>query len=467
MLRRIARRTGRRGDRPRAPLAALALAAALALLAGACGGGGGVRIDAITATPGAGAADAVTPIPGNPTPAPGSPEPGADGSAPTATAEPERGPPPRPDMPLAGGLDVAGYLAGGEADLPYCLPEVVSGWALAETAGRRCLYADIDADGESEFAFALTLPGGPGDVWFFESADRDFRLFSSARLLAGRVLEDVSIAITADLTGDRAPDLVISARACGEEGGGDGDACAPQFVIASAHRGALENLMPPDAAIPGAAVARIEEPGGDAEEGALPALVVGAPPAETPDGGTPAAPAEPAGPAGPDRSGDLVLEWDGNAFAVQQRLEAPRYLFHAVAAADAAYADSGYAQARALYEAAAADGSLLDWREEQGQPPGRPELSAFALFRAALAAERLGDAAGRDALLARAAGRYGTTLHGQLAAIYQEAALAGWQPLESCAEIGNFLSLPLYESRFRQIWDYGANNPRRRIDDVC
>ena len=54
-----------------------------------------------------------------------------------------------------------------------------------------------------------------------------------------------------------------------------------------------------------------------------------------------------------------------------------------------------------------------------------------------------------------------------MAAIYLEAARAGWQPLEACAEIANFLSLPLYESRFRQIWDYGANNPRRRIGDVC
>ena len=466
MFHRLARRTGRRRNGPRAPRAPLAALALLALLAGACGGGGGVRIDAITATPGSGAAGEVTPIPGNPTAAPDSPAPDADGS-PTAAAEPEEGPPPRPDMPLGGGLDIAGYLAGGEADLPYCLPEVVSGWALAETAGRRCLYADIDGDGESEFAFALTLPDGPGDVWFFESADRDFRLFSSARLLAGRVLEDVSIAVTADLTGDRAPDLVISARSCGADGGGGGDACAPLFVIASAHRGALENLMPPDAAIPGAAVVRIEEPGEDAEEGALPALVIGAPP-EAPGGGAPAAGTpEPAGPAGPDRSGDLVLDWDGSGFVVREQLEAPRYLFHAVAEADAAYADGEYAQARALYEAAAADESLLDWREEQGQPPGRAELSAFALFRAALAAERQDDAAGRIALLERAVERYGPTLHGQMAAIYLEAARAGWQPLEACAEIANFLSLPLYESRFRQIWDYGANNPRRRIGDVC
>ena len=412
---------------------ALGLALTFALLLAACGDGGDVQIIALTPTP--------TPAPADGGVSPTQIAPPTSITA-TATVEPSAELPPRPANPLASGLAVAGYLAGGSADLAGCLPELVSAWQLAPTLGARCLFADIDGDGEGEFAFAVTLIDGPGDVWFFQGSDESFRLFSSARVLANQVLEEVTIEATDDLTGDRFPELVISALLC------DANTCTTRFVIASAHNGILEDMMPPGIEISGAAAVRVEDVVGDE----LADVIIAGGTAPTPGGG-------------PPRSSELVLNWGGLRFFEREQFDAPRYLFHAIVDADEAFAAGEHAQARGLYEAAVADTALVDWRVEQGTGSGRAELSAYALFRAGLAAQRMNDDAGLIALLDRALASYGATLHGQVAAIYREATLAQVPAGLSCAAVEEFLQAQT--SRFNAIWDYGFDNPEHRISDIC
>ena len=415
-------------------IAALCLAAAGGGLAAACGGGGDVRIVALTRTP-----SPEAPAAGEAA-APAAADPAA------ATPRPSAELPAAPDNPLAGGLLVAGYLAGGGADVAGCLPELAAAWRLAAVRGERCLFADIDGDGSSELAYAVSAaaPGGerPGDVWFFEGADEGFRLRASARVLANEVLEDVAIEAVADFTGDRFPDLAITARVCGA------GACVDRLLVASGHRGTIEDLAPAGLVLSNPGPVRAEDATGDG----LADVVLREEAAPEPGGG-------------PPRGRGVVLNWGGLKFFERYEPDPPRYLFHAVADADAAFAAGEYASARERYEAAVSDTALVDWRVETGEGSGRAELAPYALLRAGLAAQRDGDEDGALALFARAAGGYAASLHGQTAAIFREAAETGVPPAEACDAAEGFLRVQ--QARHAAIWDYGFANPEHAIGDLC
>ena len=428
-----------------------ALVAALALLVAACGDGGEVRVIALTPTPepeqtptrpvdGPALILTATPTPtaieGTATPTPTQ----------TATRDEPPEPPPKPDDPLASALLLRDYLLTGEANLPGCLPDLVSAWQLAPTTGERCLFADLDGDGASEFVFALTLADGGGDVWFYESSEEEFRLFSSARVLVNATLEGVTIETVEDLTGDRFPDLVISTLRC------EADPCTRRLLIISNQRGNLEDLMPAGVAVNPNAVVRVETP--EEGSGASQATRLVIEDDVTPDSSD-----------GPVRNSNLTLTWSATGFISEQLSEAPRYLFHAIADADEAFRRGDYARARTLYEAAASDTSLVDWRVEQGRGSGRAELSAYALFRAGLSAQRLQDDAGMLRLLDQAVDTFGRTLHGQVAAIYREGVRTDTAPGLICSAIEQFLRAQ--ESRFRSIWNYGAHNPSHGVGELC
>ena len=429
---------------------------ALALFAASCGDGGDVRVVALTPTPASeqtpvrsidGPATIITatptagPIEGTATPT----------ATVTASADEPPEPPKRPEQPLASALLLRDYLATGEANLPGCLPELVSAWELAPTSGARCLFADFDGDGASEFAFAVTLADGGGDIWFYESAEDEYRLLTSARVLLNATLDGVTIDAIADLTGDRFPDLVISALRCGDAG------CERQLLIVSTHRGRLENLAPAGLEISPNAGLSVEE---------VDAASAGATGPETPPRLVIMDDAVSNSPTGPVRSTNLVLSWVGAGFLSEEEPGPTRYLFHAIVDADEAFRRGEYGLARALYEAAAAtDTSLVDWRVEQGQGSGRAELSAYALFRAALSAQRMQDEAGMLTLLNQAVDNFGAALHGEVAAIYRQGVETELAPGLICSEIGRFLRTR--ERTFRSIWNYGPHNPSPGIGELC
>ena len=415
-----------------APFLALAL-----LLPSACDGGGDVRLVALTptATP-----EPTVTGPGGPT----SPLPPTVATS-TATPVPSGEVPARPGDLLAGGLPASSYLAGGSADIAGCLPGLVAAWELAPVLGERCVFADIDGDGASEFAFAVvatTEGANPGDVWFFQGADEQFRLFSSARVLAGELLEDVVLEAAADLTGDRFPDLVVSARVC------SADACAGRLLIASAHTGTFNDLAPAGINFSDLHSIRVEDANGDG----LQDVVLRYEYTPDPD-------------AGPQRDSETVLNWAGLKFFDTERDDPPRYLIHAILDADAAFDAGNYEEARAQYEAAAADTALVDWRVEAGEGSGRRELVPYALLRAGIAAQRGGDNDGALALFREASSRFAASLHGQVAAIFQEGVERDLAPAVACSTSQEYLRLQA--ARHAEIWDYGYANPEHTIADLC
>lgn len=407
------------------------------LAAAACGDGGDVRIVALTKTP--------TPEPTvAPDGGPASPLP-PTAVTPSATPAPSGAVPERPEDLLKGGVPVSSYLAGGSADIAGCLPGLVAAWELAPVLGERCVFADIDGDGSAEYAFAvnaMTEGVSPGDVWFFQGADEQFRLFSSARLLANSVLEDVVIEAVADLTGDRFPELVISARVC------SATACGGRLLIASSHPGDFGDLAPGQLDLGDLDSVRVEDVTGDGLQDVILRY------AYTPDPD-----------AGPRRDVETVLNWAGLKFFDSDHPDPPRYLFHAIVDADETFQAGNYEAARAQYEAAVEDTSLVDWRVEAGEGSGRRELVPYALVRAGLAAVRTGDSDGALALFSRAAGGFASSLHGQIASIFEAGIEGDIAPAVACTAAEDYLRPQA--QRYARIWDYGYANPDHQISDLC
>jgi hypothetical protein len=404
------------------------------LVVAACGSGeADVRIRPVEGAAGA-------------TPDPAS-TPGIDASAEaTEEAKPVELPFP-PENRVSGGLAVAEYLAGGLADVEGCLPELERDWELEPVAGARCASGDVDGDGLDELIYAVTVPGDPappGDVWFFDDEGTNYRLFTSARALANEILAGVNIEAFVDLTGDGAPEAVISTQTC------DGDRCTTSFVIASAHRGfAVEDLAPEELVVESTEGLTFE----DGTDDQLTDLLVRRE-ADTED---------PA--AGPQRATVLVVSWSGLRFRVDEEPDPPEYLIHLIEDADEAYRTGDLDRASDLYLQAAADLSLRDWKVEQGERASRAELQPYALFRAALAAQRQGDPATALQLLQRASDEHQNSLHGRAAGIYAQALGSGNAASTACTASESYLGV--LESVYREAWDYGFANAEHRITELC
>jgi hypothetical protein len=409
-----------------------ALTAALALWIGACAGDSGVRVVALTPTP--------------------TPTLGASLGNTAGTATPEATLPPsepvplpdRPDNPFAGSRDVAGYLAGGLADIEGCLPQLRETWNLTPTRGERCLLVDFDDDGIDEFVYLVSVDGAPppADIWLFDDANEGFVFLTSIRTLANEVLSSVELMPSVDLSGDGAPEVIVAFERCA------GDVCSTDFVVASVDGGLLRDIAPAGAAIESVTSIAFE----DANDDGLLDLVI--------EGGA----IETAG-AGPPRASVTVLSWDGRDLDVSRTPSEPRYLFHLVADADRAYVSGAFAAASQLYLQAATERLLLDWKVETGKSGGRAELAPYSLFRAALATQRSGDQDSFISLLTQAATQYPSTLHGASAAVYLTVISTGGTPSGAC-DAAEGLLLQVADT-FALIWDYGFANPEHAITGIC
>jgi hypothetical protein len=168
---------------------------------------------------------------------------------------------------------------------------------------------------------------------------------------------------------------------------------------------------------------------------------------------------------GPQRATTRVIEWAGSRFRAQSEPGEAVYLVHLVNDADRAFNSGDYVLAATLYQEAAANNTLPDWKAEVGAPAGRDELHAYSLFRAGLSAQRSGDASEATRLIQRAALQYPGTMHGSIAAQYLSALDAGDSVSQACAAIESFVSS--FQALYVQFWDYGTANPERTIFSLC
>lgn len=427
---------GQRLGRARRRAAMLLLAAVLLTLAAACGDDSDVVIIAITATPQATAtatAAAQTPL----TPTTATPT--------TATPEPSATLPERPDNLFGAANLLVAYLAGGRPDTAACLPALAAAWGLDQGTELDCVEADLDGDGALEFVLRVTDSSGstaPGDVWFYGSLDQGRRLLGSARSFAGAVLGGVRIVSADDLTGDRLPEIVISSRSCGAA------SCTTSFLIMSVHRGTLEDLAPEQIALEGSETPRVA----DVTDDGLLDLVL--------RGGVVTA----AG-AGPPRPLERRVYWSGLRFFLVDELDAPRYLIHAIADADAVFAGADYASAGTQYLAIAESTTLSDWKLEQGDGAGRDELAAYSRFRAGLASLRLGGVEQALTLFEAAYDSSPQALMSIASAVYLDQLQKDATAAEACAETERFLQSRAAD--FARVWDYGYANPEHTIAGAC
>lgn len=348
---------------------------------------------------------------------------------------------------VGGGLLVAKYLAGGLANIEDCLPELVRDWELEPLIGLRCATGDFDGDGFDELVFAVSISGdpvGPGDVWFFDDEANGYQLLTSARALANEILSGINIEAATDLTGDGAPEAVISTQVC------DGARCTINFVIASAHRGFdIEDMSPNNFIVLSTEGLTFEDGNNDQLIDLLVRQQVATEDATE----------------GPQRGTTHIISWSGLRFRANEIPDPPEFLFHAIVDADEAYRTGDFELAIARYLQTADDITLRDWKAELGGRPGRSELQPYALFRAALGSQRQGHAETALLLLHRASTEHQDSLHGLAAEIYLQAIENGKSLSDACTETESYLHR--LESVHLDIWDYGLANPSHDISSLC
>lgn len=403
--------------------------AALCAFVVACGGGdgNGIRISATTGT-----GSATTPTPS------------ATSDVPIEVTPTPLPVPTRPENPFAAGRQVEAYLADGEPDIAGCLPELVAEWNMApEVEGVRCALLDLDGDRRDEFVFLVSFGSGaddtspyPADLWFFEDEEEGYRFFNSARALANASTSALRIRNTDDLTSDGLPEVVLTWDECGAS------TCVTHVTIASHHNGTLENLAPTDASIE--TIEEFSMEGGVIRmEGGL-AGSVG---------------------AGPQRRSTTFVNWAGARFRTEVVEGPPTYLVHLVNDADRLFNAGSFAEAQTAYLEVASNTTLPDWKAEIGEAPGRPELQAYAVFRAAISEFKQSDLLGAGRLLERAATQYPDTMHGSAAVEYLIALDRGSPPEEACSAAERFLDV--FRTQYVAFWQYGYANPERTVFTLC
>lgn len=175
--------------------------------------------------------------------------------------------------------------------------------------------------------------------------------------------------------------------------------------------------------------------------------------------------------AGPTRPSTTTYTYADGRYSQSARVYAPPvYLFDAITDADAKFAAADWAGAIAAYQRAIADTGLKDWKAEQGDPPGRPVLVSYALFRIAVATAAMGDdpAVALDAVIVDAQ----TPIFAYAAQQFRQ----GWQQTASthggCTAVTAYLATsdasgdnPAY---IQQVFNYGyANQPAKSYLDIC
>jgi hypothetical protein len=350
---------------------------------------------------------------------------------------------------------IAAYLsadpARGEGDA--CLNELYATWEMSYfSGGRSCRNGNADADADDELAAVLVETRGDacvepvryrvaifdregGEVGVAHQTD-----VATMTCATTNWLGNVVVAI-ADISGDGTGDLAYQEYSCGAS------TCVTSVHVITGGATGYRALTPVEgASIETPLDVRFEDPDGDGVQSLLL------------HGGD----VQSAG-AGPQRPRTDVYQWDGTSYRLSSSVpDEATYRYHAVVDANAFFAEPNYREAEQLYLNAVDDAELRAWKTDIDE---RAELSAYALFRAGVAAlmDR-DDAATANAHFDRAIAIQ-PSLHAQLAGSFKAAYDAGGDVSIACAAVNEDVRANLTE--YQAFWDFGYANPPFDPAAVC
>ena len=408
---------GSRGvHRTKALAACCWLLGAAAVAAAACtGGGAAIAPSGPSATPAA--APSSTPLP-------------------TTTPAPDLlGPPPRAAEEVVPALSRFFAAVPGDG----CPPRLKADWDAV------CVQGDLDGDGKKDAAYLVPLvPGNgrgpaPAVVIVRRSALTTLETFEQAGTAdaGGR---GRAVFAVADLIGGGSAQLTFLATVCGASN------CLTRLEVQS-WDGTAWRPIGPGETFANPDLVKVEGKGPAARitvhAGAL--ATVG---------------------AGPPRAASSTYELKQGRFQLSSSVpDRPVYLAHAIFDADARFDLGEWEGAIAAYRAAIADKKLLDWQKESGLGDGRQRLTAYALFRVALATAASGEDPRKaiDAVVLDAR----EPVFAFAAQEFRRGLLEHGGVEKGCATANVYLGTADIQEYLKDVFNYGYGNPRRTYRDVC
>jgi hypothetical protein len=349
---------------------------------------------------------------------------------------------------------------GGSAT---CLSELLAELALIREGETPCARADMDGDGQDDYAVRLFLPDlpdyRPGTVVIFGAASSYTPVFRVRNAFEGEPLDASyswlpapSIFGAEDFNGDGKIELAATSHQCGAH------TCFTRLFVLGFSDGRNELLVRKTAEAPFGVVEapdadnqiRFEDADGDGSrdlvfrQGVIKSL------------GT-----------GWQRASTETYLWDGEKYTFSGRVYDPSdHRYFKVRDADDAFARSAYQTAIDLYQTAMNDRELKDV-EYFGSTE---ELIAYSGFRIALAYIQLGDILSASSAVEGTIAGHPDSLYGQATVEFRNAAGftqagIGGSLTDGCAAVTTFLTKNL--ERFHEVWNYGYANAVSGPEAIC
>ncbi len=331
-----------------------------------------------------------------------------------------------------------------------CLAELIAEWGMAEpdvplTPEDRCLTGNTDNDDDDEVVVLFTVEAEDGsgllsNVVVFDSTPNGYvAVYQSWLPDQFPQFFPGSIVAAEDITGDGNGNLVYTTNTCGA------NTCTLAVYVVTGAAGEYVELTPEGGLFMETADLTLEEGVGDGSK-----LIVL-------EGGIIGS----AG-AGPQRSRTEVYGWDGESFAMlETTYEQTDQLYFHILDADLIFNAGNVAIAGQMYRTVLEDESLTETGFHENE---RAELSAYALFRQALAILAT-EGSEREALdaLGQARRDYPDAVNTGLAIAFEDAQEAGVQA--GCLAVREHIAANL--DAFQSVWEYGYANPAFDAERIC